>query len=231
MKPNQQPIEKNTRSLLLEVISAWTTIQGEGPFAGIPAVFVRLAGCNLQCPLCDTDYTTGRESLTPRALLDHIMGIKDVPRLMVITGGEPFRQNLVPFVDLALAKGFHVQIETNGSLHSPTICNYARSPIHAVTIVCSPKSAKLAKGFYANDFKYVLEAAHICPEDGLPLSVLGNKVKVARPPSGFQGDIYVQPIDVQDEKLNASHMKATVESVLKHGHRLCLQLHKIVGLE
>jgi len=44
----------------LEIVSVWDTIQGEGPFAGSPAVFVRLAGCNLQCPFCFGTAIKGR---------------------------------------------------------------------------------------------------------------------------------------------------------------------------
>ena len=53
---NGQPIEKVQRTFdgTLEVHSIFKTIQGEGPFCGTPAVFIRLAGCNLQCPWCDT---------------------------------------------------------------------------------------------------------------------------------------------------------------------------------
>ena len=58
-KINSQAIEKSahytTRSY--DVHSIFPTIQGEGPFVGQPAIFIRLAGCNLQCPACDTDYT------------------------------------------------------------------------------------------------------------------------------------------------------------------------------
>ena len=54
---NKQPIEKREPSYegTLQVHSIFKTIQGEGPFCGTPCVFVRLAGCNLQCPACDTD--------------------------------------------------------------------------------------------------------------------------------------------------------------------------------
>ena len=63
MQRNTQPAEKQVKSsgLILAINSIFYTIQGEGPFAGSPAVFVRLAGCNLQCPMCDTEYTSRQQ--------------------------------------------------------------------------------------------------------------------------------------------------------------------------
>ena len=63
---NQQLADKpvlNETGLSLQVNSIFYTIQGEGPFAGRPAIFIRLAGCNLQCPGCDTEYTK-RQTMT-----------------------------------------------------------------------------------------------------------------------------------------------------------------------
>ena len=37
------------------------SIQGEGYRTGTPAVFVRFSGCNLKCPFCDTQHSSGRE--------------------------------------------------------------------------------------------------------------------------------------------------------------------------
>jgi len=59
---NQQKPEPRAKGdgSILDFHSMFFTIQGEGPFAGHRSIFVRLAGCNLQCPGCDTEYTQGR---------------------------------------------------------------------------------------------------------------------------------------------------------------------------
>jgi len=238
MQLNQQAMEKQDHSSdgSLEVFKIFPTIQGEGPFTGRRSIFVRLAGCNLQCPLCDTDYTSNRVRFQPAALVIAIThhsvkgerpvgGGKD---LVVITGGEPFRQNLKPFVELLLATGYDVQIETNGTL-------YQELPFDKITVVCSPKTGaihrKLAQHIAA--LKYVASAGDIAQDDGLPNHALEHTAspRLARPPEGFKGRIYLQPIDSTDSAENEKHYAATIDSVMKHGHTLCIQTHKLVGME
>lgn len=228
---NKQPISKQVlRSdgkLFLHHVFA--TIQGEGPYVGVPAVFVRLNGCNLQCPACDTDYSSRGDQVTPAELVELIEAERTgVSNLVVITGGEPFRQNLEPAVDLLLDLGYEVQIETNGTLFVPGL------KYNEVTIVCSPKTGRLNQELlpHIDAFKYVVSADNI-GEDGLPVRALGHAAfpVVARPPAGFQGRIYVQPMDAQDEAENRRNLDAAIRSCLRFGYTLSLQTHKIINME
>lgn len=233
----QTPLKKNLMTgRTLWVNSIFHTIQGEGPFNGSPSVFVRLMGCNLQCPACDTEYSTGQQIDVTEILatIGQCFGIKALPNrrpLVVITGGEPFRQNLAILVDLLLSAGFAVQIETNGTLFVDLGWAFA-SPY--LTIVCSPKAGRINKDLdrHIKAFKYVLHADSVDPDDGLPILALDHTAapRVARPHPNFAGDIFIQPIDVQDPVDNARHLKAAVDSSLAHGYRLCLQMHKIIGV-
>lgn len=230
---NIQPIEKAVESdgKVLDVHTVFSTIQGEGPFAGQPAVFVRLAGCNLQCPLCDTEYTHGRMQLSIPMLYDTILDVISGYRpLIVITGGEPLRQNIAPFVSFMLMKGYRVQIETNGSL-------YRELPFGNpdLTIVCSPKSGKLNEQLirHVKAFKYVGKSGDLDVTDGLPIHALDHPVgkRVARPPVGFPRQAtYLQPVDTQDEAENKIHLQAVMSSVRNFGYTLCLQTHKIINV-
>lgn len=229
---NTQPITKRHLNLngSLDLVTVFPTVQGEGPFAGKPAIFVRLFGCNLQCPLCDTDYTSCKIPTDPSELLLIIRSYDFSTNLIVITGGEPFRQNLTPAVNLLLTEGYQVQIETNGTLYLEDF-PYGHENL---TIVCSPKTRKVNSKLepHIAAYKYVLHSGSIA-EDGLPIRALDHSVRdtVARPSPSFKGTIYLQPADEQNAEINRLHVKAVIDSCLKFGYTICLQLHKILNLE
>lgn len=235
---NVQPVEKHTTrgDGVLRVFKVWPTIQGEGPFSGEPAIFVRLGGCNLQCPKCDTDYTSWIDELAPSAVLNRVVRVNEhVPqsRLVVLTGGEPFRQNIGPLIAVLLGNGYMVQIETNGTLWQEDSLNWLTSRVH---VVCSPKTPRLNHDLlpYIGTLKYVLSADEIDPSDGLPTKVLGMPAPPARPWPKFiedDGEVYVQPCDDQDPVKNAANVRACVESAMKFGYRMGMQNHKTWGVE
>lgn len=234
---NLQPIEKRTKGAdgLLSLHSIFHTIQGEGPFCGTPSVFVRLAGCNLQCPACDTDYTQGRRVASVQEILDKVQEYKS-SGLVVITGGEPFRQDITRLLNVLTDAGFYVQIETNGTL-DPVEYPYSTMPDirTGVYVVCSPKAGKVHPRI--NDvaccFKYVIAHDSIHEDDGLPLRALEHRASpyVARPPKNWARPIYLQPMDSKDEELNRLNLKAAIDSCMKFGYILQLQIHKIIDME
>ena len=103
---------------MLQLAEIFYSIQGEGEHTGKPAVFVRLAGCNLSCDFCDTDY-----SLKFFATVDDVLAKvrelgKDCP-MVVLTGGEPFAQREALDLIEALRKdGRRVHVESNGTIAS-----------------------------------------------------------------------------------------------------------------
>lgn len=232
MKQNTQTIWPLSTDTTLSVHSIFKTIQGEGPFTGAPSVFVRLAGCNLKCEMCDTDYTSSIMELKPWEVVEAVEDIATPNKLVVITGGEPFRQPMYHLVAQLLNRGFRIQFETNGTLAPNLSVEQLFNP--RITVVCSPKG-RIHSDW--NDviaaYKYVVHADHINPDDGLPTEALGQALgKGSRPfRSVPHNNVYVQPVDVQDEAENKRHMEAAIASCMKHGYRLCLQTHKIIGVE
>jgi 7-carboxy-7-deazaguanine synthase len=229
--PNLQLAEKPEHEHLghsLEVISIFDTFQGEGPFVGMPAVFIRLAGCNLACPLCDTVYTGPlRQIVHISTIVAHVKNFRK-KGLVVITGGEPFRQNIGPLVRQLIDNGYHVQIETNGTLFLEDFPWYG-----PVSVVCSPK-APVVNGQlrpHVLALKYVVSWASTCPTDGLPLKVLGTECRVQRPWGGFKGEVFVNPADEGHPTRNKENLEEAMRVCRKFGYRLGIQVHKLIGVE
>lgn len=95
------------------------SLQGEGVSCGSPAVFLRLAGCNLACRWCDTKYSWGGGlSLPPAELAPRIAAL--CPPRLIITGGEPLLQQDELGELLALLPAeLPIEVETNGTLSPP----------------------------------------------------------------------------------------------------------------
>jgi organic radical activating enzyme len=236
---NTQKPEKPLTDDRIWLHSFFNTIQGEGPFTGMPALFVRLAGCNLQCPQCDTEYTKGRQAIAPARLAEHL-GLFESPAnaLVVITGGEPCRQSALPaLVSEILARSdCIVQLETNGTLPLP---HTAADPWgdERVHIVCSPKTGKVHPSIRTSPrvtYKYVGRAGELAADDGLPIRALEHPAspRLARPHAWAKPhEIWLNPLDEGDAKANHANLRAVKESCLKHGYRLGIQLHKLIGVE
>ena len=109
----------------MRVVEIFHSIQGEGLLAGMPSVFVRLAGCALRCPWCDTPYAwsdTNGTLYTHEQILDEVNQYRT--RHVVVTGGEPLtdmdmrpRQGLRDLVHGLRERGKHITIETAGLVY------------------------------------------------------------------------------------------------------------------
>jgi 7-carboxy-7-deazaguanine synthase len=100
----------------MHLIELYKSVQGESSFAGVPCIFVRLAGCNLRCAWCDSEYTfTGGQPFTADEIIAQIEALQPC-RLVEFTGGEPMLQarELLPLMDRLLAKNYTLMIETSG---------------------------------------------------------------------------------------------------------------------
>ena len=143
----------------IKVSEIFTSFQGEGPYIGTPATFLRLYGCNLNCPWCDTDIST-YEMLSVDDVAEILMTQMEFNNinLLVITGGEPTLQmEEIKRLIKELPEGIKIQLETNGS-----IFEY----LPEVEYVISPKEdkEKVFENYYKYDnvfFKFVIT----CEED------------------------------------------------------------------
>lgn len=211
------------------------TLQGEGPFIGEPSVFVRTGGCNLRCHWCDTDFESSAWHPSLEELLARIDALRPpVCDLVVLTGGEPLRQNVVPLVHALLGRGLRIQVETNGTLWLPDLSDCFADAGPRLTIVCSPKTPSLHADLVPRVavFKYVLAAGETDPEDGLPAvstQIRGQEARLFRAPAGAA--VTVMPRDDGDAAKNAANLKACTEVALARGYRMSVQLHKLLGID
>lgn len=220
--PKRLP-EKGDGSIL-QVQEIFKTFQGEGPFTGYPSVFIRLGGCNLSCDFCDTEF----ESFRPIPL-ENLLGEVDklaanddavrTHRLVVITGGEPFRQPIESLCNTLINNDYSVQIETNGTLYRP---------LHEkVSIICSPKTTTGTYSPIREDLlqrvtalKFIISATHPHYQS---VGEVGQ--------SAYNIPVYLQPMDEQNAEKNRKNYLATLSLAEKHGYRICLQIHKILGID
>ena len=203
--------------------SPFLTVQGEGPNAGHPAVFIRLHGCTLACWFCDTAFSDPEDpTLTVEAIVERaafLAGSKT--NLVVITGGEPTRQPLGRLVYLLRALGLRVQIETAGSFWEPALAQ--------CEIVVSPKTPRIHTEIASRAiaFKYVVRVGEVDPLDGLPTGNplrKGEVTRLARPRTG--APVYLIPCDEYHSARNAANARLVAELAMAHGYIAGLQMHK-----
>jgi 7-carboxy-7-deazaguanine synthase len=132
----------------LYLIEIYKSIQGESSFAGLPCIFVRLAGCNLRCAWCDSEYTfTGGYKLSEDQVTAEIEKLAPV-KLIEFTGGEPMLQEreLVPLMERLLGTGYELMIETSGERPLERV----PSAIHKIVDVKCPGSGEAGSFRIAN---------------------------------------------------------------------------------
>lgn len=205
---------KETPTDSLFVTSMFFTLQGEGPYAGMPAVFIRLAKCNLTCSFCDTFFDDG-DWLTFSEIEDKVAATiasywenkgqlvpawaitsgNNFPNIvLVMTGGEPLLQdNISPFMSKMLSRFKAVQVESNG------IPDTEVPP--GVTLVCSPKCMEknsIAVKYYAPSktildradcLKFVMSSDKDSPYNTVPQWAHDWKARTGK-------DIYCSPMNI-----------------------------------
>ncbi|MDR5728857.1 MAG: radical SAM protein [Terriglobia bacterium] len=130
------------------LIELYVSVQGESSFAGLPCIFVRLAGCNLRCSWCDSEYTFhGGEKFTLDQVEQKIAALTPV-KLVEFTGGEPMLQerDLLPMMDRLLNQGYTLLLETSGERPLANV----PQPVHKIMDVKCPASGESARFHLAN---------------------------------------------------------------------------------
>ncbi len=129
----------------MHLIELYKSVQGESSFAGLPCIFVRLAGCNLRCAWCDSEYTfSGGKPFTEDDIVAQIEALTPC-RLVEFTGGEPMLQarELVPLMQRLLDSGYTLMIETSGERPLTDV----PKAVHKIVDVKCPGAGSAANSF------------------------------------------------------------------------------------
>jgi 7-carboxy-7-deazaguanine synthase len=199
----------------LRLSEIFYSLQGEGFHAGTPAVFIRMAGCNLSCTFCDTDFSL-KEKLSPEAVVAHIAQYP--AKFVVLTGGEPTIQPeaVRALVNLLHEQGYYVTMETNGT---------STDTLGVDWVTVSPKLSQSG-------------AWNLKTGDELKLVYEGQELSVFED-SDF-AHYFLQPKEIRtgqfgkgerDEAATRSEWARTIDAALARPRwKLSFQLHKTLGL-
>ena len=214
----------------------FVTLQGEASFTGTPSIFIRLQGCNVGCPWCDTKHTwelgindkvdftslvdktsdkTSWSNASVNQIIDYIEANYKQIKHVVITGGEPAMYDLVPLSNALEEIGKNIQIETSGT------------ELFKIT----------------NDTWVSLSPKIDMPGGKVVISECVNRANEIKMPIGKMSDIEKLKIFIKDYNVNKditiwlqplsqnpSSTKLCIEQALQNNWRLSLQTHKFINI-
>lgn len=191
------------------------SLQGEGPWQGLSASFIRLAGCTPPlCPWCDTPHALeGGEDMTIQTILRELAGAPS--SRVVITGGEPFLQWESGLSDLhdALADGGReIQYETSGKVGIPAV--------DRALVVCSPKHVEGAWRFHPSGMERIHFFKFLAGGGGW-FEVIDAFIEKY----GIEKDrVYIMPLGATREE-QIRGMEAVFSYCARRGYRMSARLH------
>lgn len=234
------------------VTSVFSTIQGEGPYAGYPAMFLRLSGCNYgakdtHCQFCDTSFEYAKGTLyTPLQLIDLMLHTEGYSKkqILVISGGEPtLQKNLLKLIVHAELHFEHIQLETNGTQPHFYLEAERMGCTYIFSSVVSPKAGPLkytklpAKClWWATCLKFVVSADAQNPHHEVPeWAFEANKPIYVSPMAvynkSYEGEISsIWEPGLIDLEATAANYRYAAAYAMKHHLRLSLQTHLFTGI-
>jgi len=199
----------------LKVNEIFYSLQGEGAQTGKPVIFVRLSGCNLKCPFCDTKHEEGLE-MTLDDILQKVKEQSNVCNYIIFTGGEPLLQLNEDILQFFVDSGYFIGLESNGTL---PISHNMRNLIHHITI--SPKKVDKMlkvnfKDVYINEIRIPLKNEQKITGEQLQLLPYAEKY-------------YISPIFEVSAKNTVQNIHWCLSYSLQNPiWNLSVQLHKVL---
>jgi 7-carboxy-7-deazaguanine synthase len=228
----------------LPINELFYSLQGEGELAGVPSVFVRTSGCNLRCWFCDSYHTSWEPTHAWMEREEIISEVRShgAADHVVVTGGEPMiHDGIEGLVDALSAEGYHVTVETNGTVFRDVPIDLASvSPKLASSTPTAERDPK-GEGEWANrhdDRRIDVEAtARLVeaydaqlkfvvtgPEDLPEIERLLERLREAAAVSIPDDDVLLMPEGTTTERLAETRTR-TAQLAMEYGYRYTPRLH------
>lgn len=222
--------------MMLKLNDLYASIQGEGCLTGVPMVLVRLQGCGVGCPWCDTKQTWAVAEANRRATLDEVLGDSPLwcevdpdtlasqmrrrfqagPQWALVTGGEPAEQELFPLVRALHRYGYKAALETSGTALGHVGAGFDWVCVSPKLAMPGGKPLVRDAVLAAHEIKHVVgKPADIDTLDDL-LTTLGPALKA---------QVCLQPLSLAPKATDLCTAMA-----MQRGWRLSVQTHKLLDL-
>ena len=210
-----------------KVVEKFISINGEGTLCGQLAVFIRFAGCNLNCSYCDTSWANKKnvpyQLMSIEGIYEYIKSTK--VKNITLTGGEPLLQKgIIKLLErLSLENELHVEIETNGSIPLNDFIKIKNPP--SFTMDYKLPSSKMEERMLLDNFKYLTKKDTIKFVSGSFEDL--NKAKFIIEEFNLieKTNVYISPV------FGEISMDSIVEFMVQNkmnGVTLQIQLHKVI---
>ena len=195
---------------MYKVNEIFYSLQGEGCWTGTPMVFLRLSGCNLKCPFCDTKHEEGT-MMSAEEIASRIRevdfgddGYGNNCRRVCITGGEPFLQLDYPLIEALHREDYRIHVETNGTYPRLEMLDWVTMSPKGKTVMDNPDEIKIIYEGGEPDLE--------CWEE-------------------YCSRLFLQPCDTGNPIRNKEIINQAVAYIKKHAAwRLSLQTHKLIDI-
>ena len=210
-----------------KVVEKFVSVNGEGPLSGQLVVFIRFAGCNLNCSYCDTTWANNEDVsydlMTSDDIYKHIKST-DI-RNVTLTGGEPLMQEgIIELLEvLSIDKSLHVEIETNGSVSLDKFLNIDNRP--SFTMDYKLPSSNMEDKMNLNNFKYLNDKDTVKFVSGSIEDLQKAKFIIDEYELSDKTNVYISPVFGQ---IDPENIVEFMKDNKMNGVNLQIQLHKII---
>ena len=210
-----------------KVVEKFISVNGEGPLSGQLVVFIRFAGCNLNCSYCDTTWANKKDVNYDLMSSDDIYKyIKSTDiRNITLTGGEPLLQEgIIELLEiLSIDTSLHVEIETNGSVLVNKFLSMDNPP--SFTLDYKLPSSNMESNMNLDNYNYLSYKDTVKFVAGSITDLQKSKFIIDKYGLSTKTNVYISPVFGQ---ISLETIVEFMKDNKMNGVNLQMQLHKII---